>query len=151
VTLRTTFLCAGMQAALTETPTHMLFSGVVLQEQPRSCRARHGLDQLRTIAYLFLACSGVHYSSAGTRTMAHVSDDMSFARRPALSDNRNIPRSRAGSWVVARYPIMVRSCVGLIILACFPWMVASRSPWPPYLYDNRQFRQKYYQFMAAPS
>src|SRR2546428_1180214 len=60
---------------------------------------------------------------AASVTIAHVSDAISLARRPAFIDNKNMTRSRDGERVVATYPRMARSWVGLTILACFPCMV----------------------------
>lgn len=65
--------------------------------------------------------------------MAHVSEAVALARRPAFIDNRNMTRSRAGEQVVARYPRSARSWVRLTIVACVPCIVVLRLSRSPFL------------------
>ena len=58
-------------------------------------------------------CSTSATCPCASVTMAHVSEAMALARRPAFIDTRNMTRSRAGERVVAREPSMARSRVGL--------------------------------------
>ena len=69
-------------------------------------------------------CSTSATCPCASVTMAQVSEAMALARRLAFIDNRNITRSRAGEQVVARYPSMARSWIGLTIFACVPCIMA---------------------------
>ena len=57
-------------------------------------------------------------------TMAQVSAAIALARSPAFIENSNITCSRAGERVVARYPKIVHSWIGLTIVACLPCLMA---------------------------
>src|SRR5260370_33927305 len=110
-----------------------------LQRAQRRCRSGcRGM--VRPPVVPLLARFGTWSTSAtcpvASVTMAHVSDAISFARKPAFIDNRNMTQSRDEERVVARYPSIARSWVGLTLLACFACRVTTPSARSHYSYVN---------------